>query len=402
VAGLRYDENLDRIEQAIDENAQITANILRDTGAIFKETIPALEHPQQWHNLASDFDHSVARGCIRALYRDWTSAGDLERTKSHRLVLDVIRSEHAKYCKSAATESTGEITKPMSLQQQQPLRILCPGAGLGRLVHSMHELGCSVEWNDVSCHMLLACLSTLQSSTRAVGQSPPLKIHPWAMSFSNHRARAGQVASYKVPDIELAPMAVHCLPDLSEADLTQPQISFRLASFDDIYAQPAWKHTFDGLTTCYFIDTAKNFLGYVNAAWNCIRPGGFWVNVGPLLWNSEENGPAGEGQADGDGQNDWMHQGAIACQGQGQQRAAQLLHNDSSSAKPSPAVPSLEFTADEVLDILRAKGFVIEQAWSNIAASTYIGNPDSMLQYKYRMAFWLARKPVSSREHCAS
>jgi carnosine N-methyltransferase len=43
------------------------------------------------------------------------------------------------------------------------------------------------------------------------------------------------------------------------------------------------------------LDTAPNIIRYVEAVKNCLRPGGIFVNVGPLLWHFENNAPGQHG-----------------------------------------------------------------------------------------------------------
>lgn len=48
----------------------------------------------------------------------------------------------------------------------------------------------------------------------------------------------------------------------------------------------------DSLNT---LDTAPNIIRYIEAIKNCLRPGGLFVNVGPLLWHFENNAPGQHG-----------------------------------------------------------------------------------------------------------
>jgi len=37
-----------------------------------------------------------------------------------------------------------------------------------------------------------------------------------------------------------------------------------------------------------FIDTAHNVLDYLECIMSCLKPGGIWINLGPLLWHYSE------------------------------------------------------------------------------------------------------------------
>ncbi len=56
--------------------------------------------------------------------------------------------------------------------------------------------------------------------------------------------------------------------------------------FLDVYSkQPG---TFDCLVTCFFLDTAHNVLAYIDCISSLLKPGGLWVNLGPLLYHYAE------------------------------------------------------------------------------------------------------------------
>lgn len=41
----------------------------------------------------------------------------------------------------------------------------------------------------------------------------------------------------------------------------------------------------DCVASVYFVDTAHDVLEYVERVAELLRPGGLWVNLGPLLWH---------------------------------------------------------------------------------------------------------------------
>ena len=44
----------------------------------------------------------------------------------------------------------------------------------------------------------------------------------------------------------------------------------------------------DAVLTCFFLDTAKNIFQYIETIAACLKPGGCWINLGPLLYHFEE------------------------------------------------------------------------------------------------------------------
>lgn len=362
-----YEQMLQSIDDAVASNAQIATAIFEAgcselAGAADGLLVPFLAPGpgrESWRDTATAEDCSIARACVRGLLRDWSREGLPERDAAHTPILNVLRREF----------------DHLLLHDKADARVLVPGAGLGRLVHSIGELGHSVEAVDVSYHTLLSCLYLFGGGSGGNSKSGTGRtshtLYPWALNFSNHIRRQHQLRSVTVPDLHLSgPIKVITTAAAAACSMEQ-RIVFKKGGFVEVYSTPAQANTFSALVTCFFIDTAPNFLDYVNAAWNCLRPGGIWINIGPLLWNIEENGPAGNGEGDPDGQESWKAR--------------------TEAAGSASAV--LEFTAEEVLEVIRARGFVIEQAADKVGTSTYVGSGSGMLRYMYDMAFWVARKP---------
>jgi carnosine N-methyltransferase len=118
----------------------------------------------------------------------------------------------------------------------------------------------------------------------------------------------------------------------------------------------------DCVATCFFIDTAHNPVDYMECIFRLLCPGGYWINLGPLLYHYESQ----------------------------------------------PGQASIELTAAELMSIAEAIGFqIIVDSELNgrcvdgpaldgcfIKSSTYCGNGASMLSYNYRSVLFTARKPV--------
>lgn len=55
--------------------------------------------------------------------------------------------------------------------------------------------------------------------------------------------------------------------------------------FVESYSNKESKEEFDVVVTCYFLDTANNVFQYLQTIHNLLKPGGLWVNYGPLLYH---------------------------------------------------------------------------------------------------------------------
>ncbi len=67
------------------------------------------------------------------------------------------------------------------------------------------------------------------------------------------------------------------------------------SDFLSLYGDEAHKDTYDSVATVFFLDTAPNPIRYIETIRNCLKPGGIWTNIGPLLWHFENNPPGHSG-----------------------------------------------------------------------------------------------------------
>ncbi|KAG0303833.1 hypothetical protein BGZ97_001728, partial [Linnemannia gamsii] len=100
----------------------------------------------------------------------------------------------------------------------------------------------------------------------------------------------------------------------------------------------------DAVVTCFFIDTAKNIVDYLETIYKILKKGGVWINAGPLLWHFEN----------------------------------------------TPNEISVELSLEEVIELAKTIGFKIEI--QETSKSTYMANPHGMLKYVYECARWTATK----------
>ena len=48
------------------------------------------------------------------------------------------------------------------------------------------------------------------------------------------------------------------------------------------------KENWDSVVTCFFLDTANNVIEYIETIYHILKPGGVWINFGPLLYHYED------------------------------------------------------------------------------------------------------------------
>lgn len=168
------------------------------------------------------------------------------------------------------------------------LKVLVPGAGLGRLVFDLCCAGFDTESNEISYHQLIASSYILNHCPKANAHT----LFPWIHSFSNHRNRTNHLRSVTIPDIH--PAAV------LNAVEKPGTMSMSASDFLLLYGDADQKDSFDAVATVFFLDTAPNVIRYIEVIKNCLRKGGLLVNIGPLLWHFENNAPGTHGREKGE------------------------------------------------------------------------------------------------------
>ena len=200
-------------------------------------------------------DLEKARYVLKNAVRDWGAEGAAEREASYgRLV-------------AALAAHVPPPPDPVHAPMHSRPRILCPGAGLARLPVELAWRGYRAEGNEFSYFMLLASAFILNRLDAAT-------LHPHVLTSTNVVADADQVRGVAIPD-------AHQAAALPAAGL----LSMVAGDFCEVYARPDAAGSFDGVATCFFVDTTHSILATIDAVHHCLRPGGVWVNAGPLLYH---------------------------------------------------------------------------------------------------------------------
>lgn len=348
------------MDDAIDANAEIADRILQagltaygldnapnpanesnalDSSVTRSESSSPNTDPA-WHNTTTPSDLEKARSTIRQLYRDWSEEGAKERSDSYT----PIRSALSKYFESIPPTSRHQV------------RVLVPGAGLGRLVFDLVQDGYTVEGNEISYHQLLASHFLLNCTNRA----REFTLFPWALTFSNHASRENQLQKVMIPDTHPASALLKTAQDHEVPGFHR--MSMTAADFCVYYRGEDQKDAFDAVATVFFIDTAPNLILYIETIRNCLRSGGIWVNVGPLLWHFQKKTPSGDEEGVAESRNTGIGEAG-----------------------------SVELTHEEVLKLVQHYDFEIIDL-GTVDGTGYIGDQRSMLQNIYKPRHWAARK----------
>lgn len=177
-----YLERLDAVDEAIDCNAELSMAILKSGLQSFglrdSSTESSSVEDSDWQDKATPSDLEKARSTLRQFFRDWSAEGATEREACYGPIIRALKKER-------------------EARSGSKLRVLVPGAGLGRLVFDLCCAGFDTEGNEISYHQLIASSYILNHSPGATAHT----LYPWVHSFSNHKSRANHLRSVKVPDI---------------------------------------------------------------------------------------------------------------------------------------------------------------------------------------------------------
>ncbi|KAM0330625.1 hypothetical protein ACHAQA_003574 [Verticillium albo-atrum] len=241
-----YQKKMDTVASLIDHNhglcQQIVDGALEFYGVERDEMNRYIEAKEKEGKVGERVSVSQA---LKHYVRDWTVSGLRERDAAFPCIVESLE-------RYFPDRSKGDV------------KVLLPGAGVGRLGHEVSSLGgFEVTTNEWSMYMNLA-YRFLETHPR-VGSN---NVHPFIDSWSHHALTTDMFRGVAFPDRPVNSSAVL----LVEGDFT--------SAFKGQNGQ------FDALVTHFFIDTARNLMSYFETIHGLLRKGGIWVNLGPLLYGT--------------------------------------------------------------------------------------------------------------------
>lgn len=264
-----------------------------------------LRHPMRGPCKPMDLDK--VKSTLRQCLRDWSEVGKSERDMCYQPILQSLENFFP------------------DVDNRKNIRVLNPGCGLGRLTWEIANMGFQSQGNEFSYHMLLAS-NLLLNQTKEINQ---FTIYPYIDAVANVWRFRDQCRKITIPDVY-----PRSLPSNSNFSMTA-------GDFLEVYTTP---DSWDVVVTCFFIDTAKNVFDYLTTLSTIVPTGGYWINLGPLLYHFEDMAEA-----------------------------------------------SIELTYEELRAIIPQFGFEFVEERLGVS-STYARNELSMLQMAYNSAFFVCRK----------
>jgi hypothetical protein len=338
-----YPKKLDQLGYVTTLNATITDGIAQ----LAQEEFPSLLYQRRLSMVSPDL--ARVRESLKHFVRDWSEEGARERTRTFSPILDVLNE--------------------VDPSQRAEMKILVPGCGLGRLAWEISQLGwystCSSKIpvslirilflgfdttaNELSFFMTLALRFLFSpKTTSSVNEH---RLRPYAHWFSHQKSNDSLFRRVSFPDV--TPRVTPNFHLVEQDFLTLPIPSTERSDNQAlIWSTNQSSEGYDFIVTLFFIDTSLDVFATMKHIYILLRPGGSWINLGPLLWTG----------------------GAQA---------------------------KVELSLDEIMLAAEKIGFVLQdEAQGTSARRTveceYTGDPSAMMQMIYKAEFWVARKPETT------
>ncbi|CXI01232.1 N2227-like protein, putative [Plasmodium berghei] len=248
---------------------------------------------------------SKVRSTLRQFVRDWSIEGIDERKSAYEPILKSLE-------------------KYLPITDNYIPKILCPGSGLGRLPYEVAKRGYKSQGNEFSYFMLLSSNFILNY----YNQKESLHIQPYCINTLNRKKRDDHLKIINLPDV-----------NTYNKDVLNSEFSMCAGELVEVYYDE--KEQFDGILTCFFLDTAKNIFIYIRTFANILKPNSLWSNIGPLLFHYAE----------------------------------------------MPNEMSIELAWDEIKFIISKWFTIVDEQWID---NYYTTNIDSMMQVQYHCIFFNA------------
>lgn len=252
-SGHRDPREISSLKDAVNCNADLFEYILKKAPSVFggdkKIRLPIIRTPEEF----DESDLSQLMAAVKSAARDWSSLGDIEREQTYRPIVNALNEYLPK-------ESN----------------VLIPGAGLCRLAVEIASNGFTAYANEQAFVMLLMTQIALR-------RKRTFKIYPFLHQISGLDSFQDSLVHSTFPEAK-----IRLNDDLVENGIIDPlellyqhQLNLLAGGFEAI--QYARNQLYDSVVTCYFIDVVADIPKAINLIYNIIRPGGYWINFGPML-----------------------------------------------------------------------------------------------------------------------
>ncbi|KAH7161735.1 N2227-like protein-domain-containing protein [Dactylonectria macrodidyma] len=244
---VKYSKKFNRINHILSQNQELCDRIVQSALEFYEIGTEELQrHIKDAEAAGRQADKIAVSQSLKHIVRDWTEAGSRERDGPFLCLLQTLKQLFP------------------DRENSTPIKALLPGAGLGRLGFDIADLGgFDVTVNEWSMYMNVA-YRFLETHRSRHSES----VYPFIDGWSHHATEADMHRKLTFPDVSINASAVVMV----EGDFTT-----------------AFQHQaghYDVVVTYFFIDTARNLMSYFDTIKKVLKPGGYWINLGPLLYGT--------------------------------------------------------------------------------------------------------------------
>ncbi|KAH8667188.1 N2227-like protein-domain-containing protein [Ilyonectria robusta] len=245
---VKYSQKFNRINHILSQNQALCDRIVENALRFYEIGTEELQkHIKNTESTGKKADKIAVSQSLKHIVRDWTKPGAHERDGPFQCLLKTL-----------------EQMFPGRDSTSAPIKALLPGAGLGRLGYDIANLGgFDVTLNEWSMYMNVA-YRFLESHRARHTES----LHPFIDGWSHHATEADMHRKLSFPDVDINASSVVMV----EGDFT--------TAFQNQAGN------YDVVVTYFFIDTARNLMSYFDTIKKVLKPGGYWINLGPLLYGT--------------------------------------------------------------------------------------------------------------------
>ncbi|KAM3506372.1 hypothetical protein MY11210_007579 [Beauveria gryllotalpidicola] len=278
---LGYNAHFKKSRKGIEINARFLEKVAQVAREDYHTGLQALED-------RGEAEFGVVDMAMGHLTRDWSTQGAKERQAVFPAILDGLEQHLGR-------NGTGN-------------RILVPGCGTGRLASDIADLGYDVTANELDYGSILT-YNLLANHTTALHQHT---LQPFVTKWTHQANPFSRYSVVTVPD-------------------HWPNKAVKLVEGNFLNMFPK-DGEFDAIATLFFIDMSENVIDFLSNIYRLLKPGGLWVNLGPLKWGT---------------------------------------------------YAALQLSAEEVLELADVIGFDVDHTSRKNIDSLYVEQPETLLKFTY-------------------
>jgi SAM-dependent methyltransferase len=206
--------------------------------------------------------NKLVQKLLQTFVREWSEEGLQERKECFERLLTTVDDHLGAQRDKAASDNS---TRP---------RVLVPGCQLARLPFEISRRGYDCE----GCEVRPLFFFGTQCIRHEFAKKGSATIQPYVLNTCNRMRPEDHVRRIPLPEVDV--------PEL-------PPV--RLGEFLQLYDTASSKGSFDAVVTAFDLDASPNVFRYIRTVAHVLKPGGIWVNFGPLAYNADHDEAHGQG-----------------------------------------------------------------------------------------------------------